>query len=203
MRPRLLHDVARLGFAGAGVAAMAYQYAALAPRPEFRPANFFSFFTIQSNILAVAILALAALVRRPERSAAFDALRTAVTLYMTITGVVFAVLLAGLQESLDTHIAWVNFVVHTLQPIVLVVDWLIDPPRHRLPWSVAAAWLAFPAAWFAYTLVRGAQVGWYPYPFVDVGEHGYGRVLVNAVVLAVAFAAVAAVFQLVARRRAR
>jgi hypothetical protein len=151
----------------------------------------------------VAILALAALVRRPERSAAFDALRTAVTLYMTITGVVFAVLLAGLQESLDTHIAWVNFVVHTLQPIVLVVDWLIDPPRHRLPWSVAAAWLAFPVAWFAYTLVRGAQVGWYPYPFVDVGEHGYGRVLVNAVVLAVAFAAVAAVFQLVARRRAR
>ena len=34
---------------------------------------------------------------------------------MTITGVVFAVLLSGLQESLDTHIAWVNFVVHTLQ----------------------------------------------------------------------------------------
>ena len=43
------------------------------------------------------------------------------------------VLLAGLQESLDTHIAWVDFTVHKLMPVVLVADWLIDPPRHRLP----------------------------------------------------------------------
>ena len=93
--------------------------------------------------------------------------------------------------------------MHTLQPIVLAVDWLLDPPRHRLSWPVAAAWLAFPLAWFAYTLVRGAQVDWYPYPFVDVGQHGYGRVLVNAVVLAVAFALAAAVFHVVGRRARR
>jgi hypothetical protein len=90
MRARPLHDVARVGFAGCGIAAIAYQYASLVGRPEFRPANFFSFFTIQSNVLAVAILALAAVVRREERSLAFDALRSAVTLYMAITGVVFA-----------------------------------------------------------------------------------------------------------------
>jgi hypothetical protein len=64
-------------------------------------------------------------------------------------------LLSGLQEDLDTHFGWVNFVVHTLMPIVLVVDWLIEPARHRLPVWVAGAWLAYPAAWFVYTLVGG------------------------------------------------
>jgi len=78
------------------------------------------------------MLALVVVVRPTERTALFDAVRGAVTLYITITGVVFALLLSGLQESLDTHIAWVDFTVHKLIPLVLVVDWLLDPPRHHL-----------------------------------------------------------------------
>jgi hypothetical protein len=74
---------------------------------------------------------------------------------LAITGVVFALLLTGYQEDLDTHIGWVNFVVHTLIPIVVVVDWLVEPSRHRLPLRVALAWLAYPIAWRANTLVRG------------------------------------------------
>jgi hypothetical protein len=47
-------------------------------------------------------------------------------------------------------------------------------------------WLAFPLAYFAYSLIRGAAVGWYPYPFIDPRQSGgYGRVAVFAVVLAV------------------
>ena len=37
-----------------------------------------------------------------------------------------------------------------------------------------------PVVWLVYTLVRGAFVDWYPYPFIDVDEHGYGVVLLNA-----------------------
>lgn len=194
-------NVARLGFATLGVVAMTYQFASIDDRPEFSAANFFSFFTIQSNILAAAMLSATAIVRRQERAAWFDALRGAVTLYIAITGVVFALLLSGLQEELDTHIGWVNFVVHTLIPIVLVADWLLEPARHRLPLWVAGAWLCYPAAWFAYTLIRGASVDWYPYPFVDVASHGYGRVFANAGVLLAAFAAAALAFVLVGNWR--
>ena len=182
---------------------MSYQFASIDDRPEFSAGNFFSFFTIQSNILAAGMLFVVAIVRRGERTALFDAVRGAVTLYIAITGVVFALLLSGLQEELDTHIGWVNFVVHTLIPIVAVVDWLIEPARHRLPLWVAGAWLSYPAAWFVYTLVRGASADWYPYPFVDVVRHGYGRVLLNAVVLLVTFAGAALVFVLVGNRRSR
>lgn len=180
---------------------MTYQFAKLNGSASFSPGNFFSFFTIQSNIFAATMLVLAALIRRDERSRLFDALRGAVTFYITITGVVFALLLSGLQEDLDTHIAFVNVVVHYLIPVVLVVDWFLDPPRHRLGLRTALAWLAYPLAWFAYTLARGSATDWYPYPFVDVARHGYAGVLARGVVFVLAFGIGAVLFALLSDRR--
>jgi hypothetical protein len=185
--------VARIGFATATVVAMTYQFANLrATLPTFNPGNFLSFFTIQSNIAAALILVAAAVVRPGERTPLFDAVRGAATLAIVVTGLVFAVLLAGHQESLDTHIAWVDFVVHKLTPIVVFVDWLVDPPQRRLRLTVAASWLAYPLLWFGYTLARGAAQGWYPYPFVDVERIGYGGVFWRGAIMGVMFAGAAA-----------
>ena len=198
---RLPLNLARLAFASTAIAAIAYQFAKSA-ETDFLKANFFSFFTIQSNILAVAALFALVLVPRERRTPLFDGARSAAVLYMTITGVVFALLLAGLQEDLQTSASWVDFVLHKLMPVVLVADWFVDRPRHRLPWWTVLAWLAYPLAWFGYTLVRGAQADWYPYPFVDVSELGYGGVLARSVVLAAAFAGAGAALLWVANRRA-
>ena len=197
----LAHNVIRVAFAVVGAVAMAYQFAKLNGNASFSPGNFFSFFTIQSNILAAMTLVMTALVRRDERSRMFDAVRGAATLYITITFVVFALFLSGLQEELDTHIAFTNFVVHYLIPVVLLVDWFIDPPRHRLGPRIALAWLAYPLMWFAYTLVRGSSTDWYPYPFVDVTRHGYGGVLARGVVFVLAFGIGAVVFAKLSDRR--
>ena len=199
--PRFALNVLRLGFATSTVVAMSYMLATLRDVPDSSVGNYFSFFTIQSNILAAAMLALVAIVRPEERAPLFDGLRGAVTLYIAITGVVFALLLTGHQEHLDTHIGWVNFVVHTLIPVVLVVDWLLEPAQHRLPHWAAVAWLAYPVAWFGYTLVRGAAEDWYPYPFVDVASHGYGRVVLNGLILGVCFLGGALAFVLVGNWR--
>ena len=199
----LVLNVVRLGFAATAIAAMTYQFATLNIDPGFAKGNFFSFFTIQSNILSVATLCLLVMVRRDERTPLFDGVRGGVVLYMAITGVVFALFLSGLQEELDTHIPWVDFVVHRLMPVVLVVDWLIDPPRHRLPLKVAAAWVSYIVAWFVYTLVRGASVDWYPYPFVDVDRHGYGGVFLNSLFLLAGMVAAALAFVWIGNRRVR
>lgn len=196
MRPRdVLLIVGRLAAVTATVVAMTYQFATLdATLPTFSAGNFFSFFTIQTNILAALVLTATTIVRREERTALFDALRGAGTLYIAITGVVFALLLSGHQENLDTHIGWVDFVVHRLIPIVAVADWLIDPPQNRLPMRTAVIWLAYPLAWFVYTLARGPGADWYPYPFVDVDKLGYGGVLWRSAVLFVAFLGAALAF---------
>ena len=201
-RRDLVLSIVRTGFATTAIIAMTYQFATTASS-GFQKANFFSFFTIQSNILGVVALLLLVLVRRAERTPAFDGARGAAVLYMAITGVVFALLLTGLQEELQTTIPWVDFVVHKLMPVVLVVDWLLDPPRHRLPRWTALASLAYPLAWLAYTLPRGEIVDWYPYPFVDVSTHGYRSVLASCVVLTIGFAAAAFALLWIGNRRVR
>jgi hypothetical protein len=115
---------------------------------------------------------------------------------------VFALLLQGHQEDLQTTTSWVDTVVHQLMPLALVVDWLVERPRHRLsPW-VMLAWLGCLAAWLAYTLVRGEIVDWYPYPFVDVSDLGYGGVALRAAGLLVALALGATAFLRLGNRRA-
>jgi hypothetical protein len=195
-------NAARLAFATTAIVAMTYQFATSADT-AFRKANFFSFFTIQSNLLGVAALFALVLVPRARRTALFDGARSAAVLYMAITGVVFALLLSGLQQELQTSLEWVNFVVHKLMPVVLVADWLIDSPRHRLPRVAVLAWLAYPLAWLGYTLVRGEAESWYPYPFVDVSELGYGGVLGRSVVLAIGFALAGAALLWLGNRRAK
>ena len=199
MRRALPLDVARLAFAALAVVAMTHQLEALG---RAKAGNFFSFFTIQSNIAAASMLGLLVLVRRTERGVWFDAVRGGVVFFIAVTGVVFALLLQGLQEELQTTIPWVDTVVHRVMPLVLVLDWLVEGPRRRLPRWVAVAWLGCLGAWLAYTLVRGAIVDWYPYPFVDVSAHGYGGVALRCAALLVAFAAAAAGFVWLGNRRA-
>jgi hypothetical protein len=196
-------NVVRLAFAGTAVVAMTYQFAVgLSNESRFAAANFFSFFTIQSNIIGVAALCALVLVPRGRRTPFLDGARSAAVLYMAITGVVFALLLSGLQEDLQTSEHWVDFVVHKLMPVVLFVDWLVDPPRHRLPWWTLVAWLAYPLAWLAYTLIRGEAEAWYPYPFVDVSELGYDGVVARSVGLAIGFALAGAALLWLGNRRA-
>jgi hypothetical protein len=197
-------NAVRLAFAATAIVAMTYQFAVgLSNESRFAAANFFSFFTIQSNILGVVALCALVLVPRARRPPLFDGARSGAVLYLAITGVVFALLLSGLQEELQTSENWVNFVVHKLMPVVLFADWLVDPPRHRLPWWTLLAWLTYPLAWLGYTLVRGEAEGWYPYPFVDVTKLGYGEVLVRSLGLAIGFALAGAALLWLGNRRVR
>ena len=85
--------------------------------------------------------------------------------------------------------------LHMAVPVLAVVGWLAHGPRGRVSTGDLGPFLALPVSWLAYTLVRGELVEWYPYPFIDVNEHGYGVVLLNcagvsALMLVIAWAAV-------------
>jgi hypothetical protein len=75
--------------------------------------------------------------------------------------------------------------MHQLMPIVIVLDWLIDPPRHTLSTRKALYWLLFPLAYLGYTLTRGPHTGWYPYPFLTPTTHGYLPVIENCAAIAI------------------
>ena len=118
---------------------------------------------------------------RAPRSLQVDLLRGAGVVYLTITFIVFALLLSN--TDVDLAIPWVNSVLHEIIPIVVVIDWLIDPPTVRLTNRQGLLWLSFPLVWVAYVLIRGALVDKYPYPFLDPANAGYASVAVYCVMI--------------------
>lgn len=152
--------------------------------------NFFSYFTILSNCSTTVVLLVGGVLGMTGRAGLPDLVRGAVTLYMAITGVVFAVALAH-YEALGT-IPWVDDVVHRLMPVVIFIDWLAVPPRRPVRWAQALWWLVFPLLYLPYTLIRGPVVDWYPYPFLDPRAKGYEHVVVSSLLVTLAFLAVGA-----------
>ena len=147
--------------------------------PTARAFNTFAFFTVQSNLIVAATTLLLA-IRLVRRSMAFRTARLIGLVCITVTGVVYHVALASLLD-LESWDLVGDQLVHTVVPIMTVVGWLAFGPRGQLSKRVAWLSLTFPVAWLAFTLIRGAAVGFYPYPFIDVTRLGYARTAVNCV----------------------
>jgi hypothetical protein len=101
---------------------------------------------------------------------------------MVITGLVYSLLLS--QVDVQTPLPWVNAVLHYIFPLVLLIDWLIDPPKRRLTNKDGLMWLSFPLIYAVYTLIRGHSTHWYPYSFINVNQHGYTTVALNILIIA-------------------
>lgn len=168
-----------------GFSAIVTEIAVIATRGAWNPGNFFSFFTIESNILAVvAFLVSAFALYAKKKSKRVNYLRGAATFYMVVTGLVFAVLLSGIEGATLTAVPWDNIVLHYIIPIAVALDWIADQSS-AISYKKALGWIAFPIAYLAYSLIRGPIVGWYPYPFLDPAYGGYGKVLMTSIIIAV------------------
>jgi hypothetical protein len=152
-----------------------------------------SFFTIQSNLLCAVVSAQLALDPRRD-GRAWRAVRLAGLFGITVTGIVYSTVLARVHEPHGWQEISTNTVFHYVVPIMMVLGWLGFGPRPRITGRVIGEALAWPVLYFGYILCFGAISGWYPYPFLDVTTHGYGRVLVNAVLVTVVFGALAGLF---------
>lgn len=182
-------------------------------------ANFFSFFTILSNVGSAVVLVWAAVwffTRGARASAEPYGLALAlasVTTYMIVTGIVYNLLLRGIELPQGSQpIPWSNETLHVVAPIFLLLDLFLGPLRRRLPWRAVLAVIIFPIVWVIYTLIRGPLVTnpitdqpfWYPYPFLNPNNFDNGYVTVALYVVGIAIGIVAVSFFVVwiGRRRA-
>lgn len=178
----------RTAIALLALVAIVVQLVDLARRGVLNPVNYFSYFTIQSNVIgAAALLTGSSTTFRRQTGEWRDRLRGASVVYLTTTFVIFAMLLSG--TDVDTAIPWVDTVLHKIVPIVVVADWIIDPPAVRITIVRSLAWLMYPLVWLAYTVLRGLATGWYPYPFLNPDNGGVTRVI-GTVTAIVAFGAI-------------
>jgi hypothetical protein len=163
---------------------------------SFGITNFFSFFTIESNVFTIAICLVGAVLVFAKRSDPrwFSVFRVIVVTYMAVTGVVYNLLLRGVELPQGTTVAWSNEVLHVVACAYIVLDWIFAPGRPVLPWRTLRAIVVFPIVWVIYTLIRapfttGLNYGgraWYPYPFLDpsLANEGYFSVFFYVVLIA-------------------
>jgi len=177
--------------------------------------NFFSFFTIDSNLLSLVAFAAGAVVLILGRrdSARWTVFRACVTAYMATTGIVYNTLLRGIELPQGQTVAWSNEVLHVVAPLLVVIDWLLAPGRNRLEWKHIGVIVSFPLVWTVYTMIRGPLVVddynhhdfWYPYPFLNpnTAPEGYVSVFFYMVLIAAVIGGVGAAAIWVTRRGRR
>ncbi|BCY07824.1 Pr6Pr family membrane protein [Actinoplanes sp. L3-i22] len=149
----------------------------------------FSFFTIQSNLLV--LIATVGLARDSGRDGrVWRVIRLDALLGIVITGIVYSTILAG-QVELHGAAYLADLGFHYIAPWAALLGWLLFGPRPRIDGRTLAWAAVWPTLWIGYTLAHGAVTDWYPYPFTDVADLGYPRVLINmsAVVLIAALLA--------------
>lgn len=187
MTKRTLLAVARLFFGLLTLVAIGVQLV-ISIGLHFSVVSYFSYFTNLSNILigTVFLIGAYALLTHREPTVRDDLVRGQAVVGMAVVGLVFGALLRNVE--LGGLQPWVNTIVHYIMPVAAVADWLILPPKSRLRIQQAALWLIFPFVYLIYTLIRGAAIGFYPYPFLNPAKvGGYGGVALYSVGITVAF----------------
>jgi hypothetical protein len=160
---------------------------------------YLSFFTILSNI---AVLTASAGIAIGSGWASRPALRTAISVQITVVAAIFQMLLAGLL-TLSPLGWWGNMLVHQLVPALWLIGWVAFGPHGGIDRRAPLWWLIYPVLYGVWTIAHGAATGWYPYPFLDIAKFGGARIALNMVLMGLFFAGLGYAFRWIDGRLAR
>ena len=143
--------------------------------------RFFGYFTILTNLLVA--VCLCSILLNPDSSLGRFFFRpstiAAIALYTFIVGLVYNTILRFIWEPTGLQ-KWVDEALHVVVPVLFMLYWLLIVPKSFLKWFHPFRWLIYPAIYLVYALLRGALSGFYAYPFINIKELGYNRVLLNS-----------------------
>ena len=165
------------------------------------------YYTVLSNL--VCLLYFIYLVAfRPKNENAL--IKGAVTMCITLTGLVYHFLLSGQTMGGDAHLttqAIGNYFVHYAVPIMVVLDYFLFSKKGRYKWYYPFLWMVIPYLYVIFAFVRAAVGGAiftgfgpnatnsrYPYPFIDVDLLGAKKVVLAVIVITAAYVALGFIF---------
>ena len=130
--------------------------------------NMFSYYTIQSNLLVAAALALSiwGRVKDREDSLLLVLFKSGTVLWILVTGIVYHLMLSGLWHP-GGRTAFANLAVHYCTPLGMFLNWLIFEKKGRYKFIFAFYWLSYPFLYIIGSWLRGWLTGFYPYWFFN------------------------------------
>jgi len=150
--------------------------------------NSFKSFTMQTNLFVSIWLTLAIIwYNKPEALKKISGLfKGAVTVYITITLIFFAILLAPFYTPPTGWPAFSNLILHYITPIAFIVDWILTENKVRYKWKYMLYWiLTYPVFYQTFVLIHGTFTGNYIYYFFNVNAIG---ILGVAIFISIIFA---------------
>lgn len=140
-----------------------------------------STFTVTSNILTI-IVTWSLVVDPRNDNKTFRWLRLTTLVMITITGLVYAIVLAPDADPQGIDV-YTNLGYHYIVPWATVAGFLLFGPRPRFTAQRVPQLMIIPLIWLAYTFIHGAfettppgdrgtgateeAQNWYPYPFLN------------------------------------
>ena len=128
------------------------------------------YFTSQSNILVMVWCLMAIIFEKnlQIKQKLGGRLRGAVTLYITVTFLVYGIFLSSSGAEWITSI-----ILHYIVPIGFIIDWfLTETPTVEYQWRFLWMWIIYPFIYLGYVLINGFYTGFYPYFFLDLSQLG-------------------------------
>jgi phosphoglycerol transferase MdoB-like AlkP superfamily enzyme len=152
--------------------------------------RFFGFFTILTNC-AVAVVATAMAIK-PNSVMANASARLATATAIFIVGLVYSVALRAIWQPTGWQ-AVIDHALHDATPVLFILSWFFA--KHGQLKTRHAFLAVVPAfIYFIYALVRGAADGWYAYWFLNPASLTPAQMVINVVILLLAFSVVALAF---------
>ena len=147
---------------------------------NFRPTEYFAYFTIHTSLIAAVVLAVAGIRELQGKSdtKALTLARLSVSTYAIVVAVVYNALLRGtkvLPGDPDYGYDWPvlpNEILHVWAPIFIVLDFALTVTVTKLKFKQIFWTLLFPLAWLLFTIIRGLNTDWWAYWFLNPNEKG-------------------------------
>ena len=166
--------------------------------------RFFTYFTILTNILiGVYVTALFLADRNASTGFSSPSAQTAFTLYITVVGLIYNLVLRQLVGDSSVLEAVLHDLLHTVIPLLIIIHWVKWVDTGSLRFKNIPLWLVYPAVYAVVILIRGYYSGWYPYPFMDVNKLGGAAVARNSFGVVGVFLLFSFLFVLLGRRKRR
>lgn len=167
--------------------------------------NRFKTFSIQSNFLVSIWFTLAILWHnKPESLKKISGpLKGAFTMYITITFVVFAILLSPFYPQPTGWYAFSNFVLHYVTPIAFIVDWVLTETKVKYKWNYLPYWVLYPICYIIFAVIHGTFTGSYIYYFLDINILGILGFIMSISILIVFGIALGCLYIVINRKRTK
>jgi len=150
--------------------------------------RYFSFFTILTNLIVVVCCTFILLKPVSNIGKFFSRpdTQTAIAVYIAVVGIVYNTVLRFLWAPQGLQLI-VDELLHSVIPLLFIILWFLFARKTVLKWKNIFPWLLYPLVYIILILIRGVFSGFYPYPFINVTELGYNKVLVNCAGLLLGF----------------